>query len=158
MNPINYDGSSFVFSVPEVRYGYLKDSYTLWGAGNEFMNNVQGYASLNADISETGHLDSGTIQVVGGISSLNIPNGNLLLQGKILDIVLGFGTHFWASFLFRINFSHQSLNYQSLYGTWNAFIIIRDKTAADLPVLFREDWGPASAPLNSYIGQVKCLF
>lgn len=160
-NLIPYDSNACVFSVPEVPYAFFPHGQTFEGGGAGSSNHpaLSGvYASITAVVDTFRNVHSGTVRLAGGGPSLP-PGNSLLLLGTVLSVETGFvPSHFWASFLYRIRFSHPSLGYTSPLGVWNAFFRIPGWTGADLPRLFSVAWGPATTPLNSYIGQVRCLF
>ena len=86
----------------------------------------------------------------------------MLLLGTIfqVDHAPGFGDGsglFGANFLFRIDRDHPALGYTSHIGVWNCYMEIAGWPGWFDRYLFRRTWGPASAPLNSYIGQVSAV-
>lgn len=153
---VSPDGGKTVFSAPGTVYSFHAASHTFTGHNTQFMapDGMQGFCSIVARFNFFGELEHGCIKVVGGISSLGIPDKTLLLQGKILNVDTFFGGTFQANFLFLIEQDHPSLGYTSHIGVWNSYMSIPRWREVYLRYLFRKSWGPTTAPLNSYIGQV----
>jgi len=157
------DSGALVFSISSVPYGFSTASSTFWGAGTSFMGGpqggIQGSASIIARVAPTGQIVSGNVLVFGVIPALGITQGSLLVLGDVLSVGVGYGSpHFWASFLFKISFSHPAIPYKSPIGVWDAYFNIPGWSARNISKLFQSPWGPATASLNSYVGQVKCFY
>jgi hypothetical protein len=102
-----------------------------------------------------GELRHGSIKAMGSILSIGIAAESLLLQGSIFDVDTSYAGVFRANFLFRIEQDQPKLGYDSHIGVWNSYMNILGWPEPFLRYLFRRTWGPASARMNSYIGQVK---
>src|SRR5262245_28484659 len=154
------DLTAFRFTLPEARYGFLAATRTFWGARQHGDPSTGpfggGTASIVARMDDLGKVLSGNVLLTGGLPAQSIPDGSLLVEGPITEVKFqSSGTQYSVSFLFNMTYSHPSLAYQSPMGVWNASFLVSGVTPRNL---FRVNWGPASAPLNSYIGQVKDLF
>jgi hypothetical protein len=155
---VSPDGSKPVFAAPETPYSFHLASHTFSGHNTRFMapNGMAGFCSVVVRFDYAGELEHGSIKVVGGISSIGIAADSLLLQGSVINVDTFFhGGVFQANFLFRIEQDDPLLGYSSHIGVWNSYMEIPSWPAFFLRYLFRRDWGPAFAPLNSNIGQVK---
>lgn len=148
------DPGAFKFSLAEVPYGFIKETRTFWGA---LALPESGSASITVCLDDQGQPISGTVLLTGAVPSKGIPDKSLLIEGRIVDlVVVESAPNFWISWLFALTRSHKKLGYVSPLGVWDAYFPARPFTSVDQ--IFRKDWGPAGAPLNSYVGQVKCLF
>ena len=154
-NGVSPDSGAFVFSLPSVVYGYLPGSRTFWGA---LALGSQGSASITTQMDDLGNVVSGTVLVTGGVPTKSIPDGSLLVEGEVTAALVTPQIPFWVSFLFKLSHSHPNLGYMSPVGVWDAYFLLPGWTVANAGNIFRRPWGPATAPLNTYIGQVKCLF
>lgn len=155
---ITVDIDKPVFSAPETQYSFHYPSHTFIGQNTRFMSpdGTEGMCSIVAKFNFAGEIEHGSIKVVGGVESLGIPDDSILLQGDILNVDTSTqGGLFSANFLFRINQDHSLLEYTSHIGVWNSYMHIPGWPVFFHKYLFRRNWGPHSAPLNSYIGQVK---
>jgi len=152
------DNGQFVFSLPEVPYGFTLKTRHFWGgAGMPGAGSRLGSASITTHVDDQGQVVSGTVLLIGAVPSLKIADKSLLIEGHVVDVIVeGTPAQYRFSWLFRMSRSHPSLKYNSPLGVWDCHVL-----GPGLPAiadLFRTDWGPASAPLNTYVGQVKCLF
>jgi len=162
--PIPYvspDSTKPVFSAPTTPYSFHGPSHIFSGENASFMSpsGMNGLCYLVAQFNSVGELEHGSVKVVGGIPSLGIPTHTPLLLGSILDVDTfvegtGPGAQFKANFIFRIDQDHPALGYTSHFGVWNTYMVIPGWPPTGISELFRKNWGPNSAPLNSYIGQV----
>ncbi len=158
--PIGPDNSKPIFSAPETVYSFHAASHVFSGQNSAFMapSGMQGLCFIVARFNYVGELQEGTIKVVGRIPDEGINQDSTLLQGTIIDVnAFWVGPAFSADFLFRIDESHAQLGYTSHLGVWDSYMIIPGWPQHYLRYLFRRRWGPASAPLNSYIGQVSSI-
>jgi hypothetical protein len=162
-SPIIPDTGVVSFLAGEVKYHYFVNSHMFLGGCigvRSSTGNFNGGASITACIDSYGNISSGAIQVSGGFPSSEIPKGSLLLLGSVLSVVIGaeppVGSPASACFIFKINFTHPSLLYYSPLGVWYASFNL--PPGVTISNLFKTSWGPASEPLNTYIGQIKCLF
>ncbi len=158
---VSPDFSKTVFAAPETRYSFHQPSHVFSGQNTQFMapDVDEGTCFIVARFNYAGELEHGSIKVVGGIPSKGVPVGSVLLQGSIVNVDSidpnGDGNFFRLNFFFRIDEDHPSLQYDSHFGVWNAFVIIPGWPEHFYRYLFRRSWGPNNAPLNSYIGQVS---
>ncbi|MDH3692783.1 MAG: hypothetical protein OEU36_25435 [Gammaproteobacteria bacterium] len=155
---VSPDRDKLVFAAPTTPYSFHVASHTFSGHNTEFMTPdvMQGFCSIVTRFNYAGELEHGSIKVVGGISSMGIAAGSLLLQGSIINVDTFFnGGVFQANFLFRIEQDQPLLGYNSHIGVWNSYMAIPGWPEFFLRYLFRRNWGPAGAAMNSYIGQVK---
>jgi len=155
---ISPDRDKPVFAPSVTGYSFDAASHIFTGQNTEFMspNGMEGLCSIVAKFNFFGELEHGHIKVIGGISSMGIPNKSVLLHGKIVNVDTFFGDSlFKANFLFRIEQDHPTLGYTSHFGVWNCYMSIPNWPEFYLRYLFRKSWGPAGAGLNSYIGQVS---
>ena len=158
---VSPDLSKTVFAAPETRYSFDRSSHIFSGQNTRFMSpDVEdGTCFIVAKFNYAGEFEHGTIKVVGGVPSLSIASHSVLLLGSIVNVdnfdPTGDGGMFRVNFIFRIHQDHPSLQYDSHFGVWNAYMHIPGWPDRFYRYLFRRDWGPNYAPLNSYIGQVK---
>lgn len=157
---IKPDNSKTVFAAPETRYDFHQPSHVFSGQNTTFMTpDVEnGACFIVARFDYAGEIQDGTIKVVGSIPSMAIQPNTVLLQGSIVNVDAfspAGGGLFRANFVFRIDADHPSLNYDSHFGVWNAYMNIPGWPDHFYKYLFRKNWGPQFAPLNSYIGQIK---
>ena len=156
---VSPDNGQFIFALPEVQHGFTLKTRTFWGAqGLPAASGTKlGSASITVHMDDQGQVVSGTVLLIGAVPSLHIPDKSLLIEGHVVDVIVeGVKGQYRFSWLYRLSRSHPSLKYSSPLGVWDGQVI-----GATLPAmtdLFKQDWGPASAPLNTYVGQVKCLF
>jgi len=150
-----------VFSAPETRYSFHMPSHTFSGQNTSFMSpeGVEGFCSIIAKFNFSGELEHGSIRVVGSIPSQGIGKDTILLQGSIMnvDTFAQAEEMFLANFLFRIEQDHPALGYTSHIGIWHSEIMIPGWPEFFHKYLFRRNWGPDYAPMNSYIGQVDSI-
>jgi len=154
-NGVLPDPGAFVFSLPEVVYGYLPDVRTFWGA---LALGTHGSASITTQMDSLGNVVSGTVLVTGGVPTKSIPDRSLLVEGEVTAALVTPQMPFWVTFLFKLSHSHPNLGYQSPVGVWDAYFVVPGWTVADVGKIFRQAWGPARAPVNTYVGQAKCFF
>lgn len=158
---ISPDSVKPVFSAPSTRYSFHVPSHTFTGQNTEFMSpdGIRGMCSIVAKFNYVGELEHGAITVAGRINSMGISHDSILLQGTIInvDTFAADDGIFRANFLFRIHQDHPLLEYTSHIGVWNSYMRIPGWPAFFHKYLFRRNWGPHDAPLNSYIGQVKAI-
>ncbi len=158
---VSPDFSKTIFAAPSTRYSFDQPSHVFSGQNTQFMapDVEEGTCFIVARFNYAGELEHGTIKVVGGIPSKSIAPRSVLLQGSIVNVDTidpdGDGPFFRLNFIFRIDQDHASLHYNSHFGVWNAYVIIPGWQEWFYRYLFRRSWGPNSAPLNSYIGQVS---
>lgn len=156
--PITADSSKPIFSASATKYDFDAASHVFSGQNTSFMspNGMQGICFIVARFNYFGELQEGSVKVVGAIPSLGVSQESTLLQGTIIDVNAFWGSPvISADFLFRIDESHPQLGYTSHLGVWDTQMVIPGWPQYYLRYLFRRSWGPASAPLNSYIGQVS---
>jgi hypothetical protein len=146
-----------VFAAPEIRYSFDMPSHTFIGQSTELTgpDGTSGLCSIVAQFNYAGELEHGSVKVVGQVSSLGVSDESTLIQGSIINVDRFVeGGVFRANFLFRIQQDHPALELSSHIGVWNAYMQIPGWPEFYLRYLFRRTWGPAIAPLNSYVGQV----
>ncbi len=147
-----------MFAAPETHYSFHQPSHTFIGQNTSFMapDSMEGLCSIVARFNYAGELEEGSVKIVGRIPSLGIERETLLLQGSILNVdTFGQDGQFMANFFFRIEQDHPLLGYESHFGVWNSYMLMDGWPDFYHRYLFRRTWGPASAGLNSYMGQVK---
>jgi len=157
---VSPDFDKTAFAIPETRYDFHQPSHIFSGQNTTFMQpDVEdGACYLVAQFNYAGEFEHGTVKIVGGIPSLSIPPNSVLMQGPIINVdVIPPAGNFRINFIFRIMQDHPSLEYDSHLGVWNAHIGIPTWPDHFYRYLFRRTWGPAFAPLNSFIGQVKTI-
>jgi len=159
---VSPDISKTVFSAPDTHYSFHQPSHIFSGENTTFMSPDvgEGACIVVAKFNYAGELEHGTIKIVGGISSASIPPNTVLLQGTIVNVDSfspESGGVFRVNFLFKIDVDHPWLDYDSHLGVWNAYMVMPGWPDHFYRYLFRRNWGPESAPLNSYIGQVKSI-
>ncbi len=156
---VSPDNSKTVFSAPETRYSFHQPSHTFSGQNASFMSPDvhDGICFISCRFNYAGELKAGTVKVAGGIPDLSIPDNSVILQGSVIhvDTFAADGSTFRANFIFRIDIDHAALAYDSHLGVWNTYMTIPGWRPYFHRYLFRRTWGPAAAPLNSYIGQIK---
>jgi len=157
---VHVDSTKHVFAAPETPYRFHNQSHIFSGENTTFFTpDGTELCSLVVKFNYVGELEHGSVKVVGGISSLGIPSQTLLLLGSIVNIdtfSMG-GNLFLANFIFRIYQDHPGLGYTSHFGVWKAYMVIPSWPPFYVRYLFRRNWGPKSAPMNSYIGQVATI-
>lgn len=158
---VSPDFSKTVFAAPATHYSFYQPSHVFSGQNNQFMTPdvEEGTCFIVAKFNYAGELEHGTIRVVGGIPSIGISAGSVLLQGSIVNVDNidpdGDDGFFRLNFIFRIDQDDPLLQYDSHFGVWNAYFLIPSWPEHFYRYLFRRSWGPSYAPFNSYIGQVK---
>lgn len=156
---VSPDTTKTVFSAPDTRYTFHQPSHIFSGQNSSFVApDVEGgMCFITAKFSYAGELEHGTINVTGGVPSKNIASNSVLLQGSIVnvDTIIPSASMFRANFIFRIEQDHPLLEYNSHFGVWNTYMHIPGWPEHFYRYLFRRSWGPAGAPLNSYVGQVS---
>ena len=156
------DSTAKVFSAPDTFYQFDRDSRTFTGGNNRFMGDGdEGMCAITAHFDAMGDFKDGTVLVHGAFEGIGgHRHYAALLFGHIFSVqpLMGDGV-FNVNFLFTMDYAHPDLEYLSSVGVWNSIFVIPGRTASFfLRRLFRTDWGPASIPMNSYIGQVKELY
>lgn len=158
---VSPDFSKTVFAASATRYSFYQPSHVFSGQNTSFMRPDvdEGTCFIVAKFNYAGELEHGTIKIVGGIPSKGIARDSVLLQGSIVNVdnidPNGDDGFFRCNFIFRIDQDHPSLQYDSHFGVWNAYILIPSWPEHFYRYLFRRSWGPNYAPLDSYIGQVR---
>jgi hypothetical protein len=118
---------SFVF--PSVPYSFSTTTNTFEGnASNGLLTSASGEANLSATLSVTftdlGELVGGTFQITGGIASLGIPAGSLLMQGQVTGILTIFDTNDLLSPVFDlvVDSVNPLLGFPADIGEWQASV------------------------------------